>query len=292
MEQELLERVKVRIKEHEKRAKVLIEEEMNRRKKQEVKDVDDFIAFFNVAINEIQKGISFMEKLEEQPSMVFTDIRKYLQSRKGASISILNHWKKHEMDVNVHDLQGLLAHYANLHFQNWLKENEIDEPFYISIRNPRTYPSIFSVYHQHIELLQFNVFESWYGIRKEPLTEEEIHSRHNNDLERIENEIKAQEEKIEKEKDRKNHPLKHYKGLKNFFVYLFINKKKLNEAFDQLIKKEISILEHLKEEKIMKELMLESEIQDHKQRRYWLSLIEPFFYELNYSFQSNRNILY
>lgn len=292
MDQELLERVKGKIKERDKKTEVFINEEMKRRKAGKVKDVDDFISFFNVAINEIQKGITFMEKLEEQPSMVFTDIREYLQSRKGASVSILNHWRNHELNVNIHDFQRLIAHYANLHFQNWLKENEIDEPFYISIRNPRTYPSTFSVYHQHIELLQFNVFESWYGIRKEPLTEEEVHSQHEKEMKRLEREIREQEERIEKEKDRKKHPLKHYKGVKNFFTYLFINKKKLNQGFDRLIKKEESILEVIKEEKGMKELTLDRIIQDNLQRREWLNLVEPFFQELNYSIQTNKSILY
>jgi len=224
-DEELVQRVQKKLDENLERAKSM-SSHLRNRGQVEVNSGDEFIHLFEEAKEELDKAIYFIHKLEKNPLLVFTESHIHLQSTKGASFLLLNRWNKKEHSIKGHNFQTYLAYYANLHLQEWLKEHQIEEPFHIAVRNPMQFPSIFALYHEDTELIQFDVINQWYGIRKRPLTEEELLKNHHNDINRIQKEIEEQEERIQKEIDRRDHPLKYYKGLKNILAYFMVGKRK------------------------------------------------------------------
>lgn len=291
LDKELYERVQVKLEENLKRSKTM-SSDIRKRNNKSVTSNEEFVRFFQQSQEELEKGIAFIQKIEEDPSLVFTDIQSFLSSRKGVTFALLNHWREHTHEIRGHDFQSFLAYIANRHFQHWLQEKGVQEPFEIGIRNPMQFPSIFAIYHEDVELIQLDILKSWYGIRNKPLTDQQLLIQHEKELQRIDGEIQTQLERIEKEKDRRDHPLKHYKGIKNFLAYLFINKKKLHESFNKLVEKEERLLEKFKEEKAYAELYYPYQQRDHQKRMKLIEMVEPFLKEYNYEFMTDKYKLY
>lgn len=131
-----------------------------------------FIEAIEGAKNELEEQQSFIEDGIKDPEILFRDSYQKLGKR-ALTLHIMNGFLFDESKLQVHDFQVFLAEQINLFVQAWAKSKGIVESVSIEVRKPNTYPSIFAVYHEDIELIQFSVLEKFYGIRskaKDPNT--------------------------------------------------------------------------------------------------------------------------
>lgn len=257
-----------------------------------VKPKSDFISTMRDAEMELKEAVAFIERAEQFPKLFLEESHQYIGKTKDIVFSIMNHWKRGEKEIKGYDFQSYLADVSNRYFQEWLKANNITESFEIEVRNLQQFPSIFAVYQNGIELIQVNILDKWYGIRQKNSTEEELLEEHRRNLERADNDILSQMEKVSLAKMRREHPLQYYKGFKNFLSWLFLNKKKMYTSFDKLLKNEEARLQQYKESK---ELIIQCHpitLKNHLEKRGAIEKIEPFFKELNYNLNTSQSSLY
>lgn len=270
----------------------VISKQMRSQARREVKPKTDFLNVIDEARKELEEGVAFLEVAEESPKLILTDSDKYIKSTKGIVYAIMNHWRKPNEEIKGYEFQAYLAHVANRYLQEWLKIQSIKESFNIEERNPRQFPSTFAVYHEETELVQFNILEKEYGVRKRPETEDVVLEKHEERLVVLDKDIELQKEKVAKAIERRDYPLKHYKGLKNYISWVFLNKKKMYDSFNKLLKREESHLIYLKEEKERAIQYLPIILEENGKKRALIEKVEPFFEELGYTFITDDHRLY
>lgn len=262
------------------------------RQRVNVKPKSDFINTMKDAENELKEAVAFIERAEQEPKLFLEESHEHIGKTKDIVFSIMNHWKRGEKQIKGYDFQAYLAAASNRYFQEWLKTNNITESFEIEVRNPQQFPSIFAVYQNGTELMQLNILEKWYGIRQRKSTEEEVVTEYHQELTRVDNDIVTQMEKLSLAKERRDHPLQYYKGFKNFFAWLFLNKKKLHESFEKLVKNEESKLQQYKESKERIVQYHPITLKNLAEKRVSIEKIEPFFKEMNYTLNEIQSRLY
>lgn len=265
---------------------------MRERNQREVKPIGYFLDGIHQAQLELEEGVRFLEKAEVDPQLIFTDAQNVLKSTKGMVYTVMKNWKSEDLSTQSHDFQAYLAYLANQYFQEWLQSQNIKESFQIEVRKSNQFPSIFAIYHETMELIQFNLFEKWYGIRQKVETEEEVTEKHNKRLRELDEEIQKKEKSLQEAISRRDHPLKHYKGVKNYLSWVFINKKKLHQAFENLVQREEMSLNHFKKLREREVQTMPRLLEEANERRKYVGMIEPFFQHVAYSFNDKKHQLY
>lgn len=290
-EENLQDKVRKKIEEERKYADK-ISKSMRDSKQVELKERSLFIEEIEDAKKELEEGLLFIQKFEEEPELLFKYAYKYFKSTRGMIYTIMNHWKSEDSYIKGHDFQLYLSLIANNHFQSWLQSKGISNNFRIEVRTPNSFPSIFAVYCEDVELLQFNLLKKWYGIRKKPFTEIEILERHEKEMVRLDKEIKEQEEKLNLSILRRDNPLKYYKGIRNYISWIFINKKKFHTTFNKFVDKDKNYLEHLEEQRERAIQYLPENILKSNRQNELINMVDLFFIELGYELNTNQGSLY
>lgn len=242
--------------------------------------------------DELNSVIEFLKESRIKPSLVWTDSHKFMH-KKGILYLLMNSYTFYDNKITGHDFQKYIATLANAHLKDWLKRNNHDDNLHLRLRNKHSFPSIFAIYHDKTELIQIDIVNKWYGIREKSfLNKDELESKFKKYDVEYQEKIEKQEEKINHAVFTLNHPLKVFKGVKNYIAYILINKKKLNKILNSEIDKEKHQLENLiKNHEFALSRRNEIYIK-HKLMNESSAVLEPFFNEMGFKENKNKLDLY
>lgn len=253
----------------------------------------DFETYFLNARKELNEAIRFLERCHiDNPIHLFNESDKYLKSPWNAITSIMKAKALNDDSYNVHTFQILLASILNKAFQNWKSDEKIDGNFSIQSRNHKSFPSIFAIYHDdYDELIQFNIFEKYYGIRVPVLSEEMVIQNYKKNIESNQESLDETIKTIEYWESVIKKPSILFKTpidavryyLKRDTILQNIDKK-LNDL--NLNKEDIeSNIKSIEES-------IPEQIKRNLKRKEMIELVIPFFKSLNYLFQEDKHKLY
>lgn len=253
----------------------------------------DFEIYLQNAQRELNEAIRFLESCQiDNPILLFDESDKYLKSHWNVITSIMKAKALRDDSYNVHTFQILLASILNKAFQNWKSDKKVDGNFSIKSRNHMSFPSIFAVYHDDSdELIQFNIFEKYYGILVPGLSEEMVIQNCKKNIESnqesLDETIKSieyWESVIEKPSIIFKNPIETIRFyLKKDIILQNINKKlKDLNLYKEDIESNIKSIEESISEQIKRNL----------KRKEMIEMILPFFDSINYLFQEDKHKLY
>jgi hypothetical protein len=253
--------------------------------------VDDFLSLIANVTKELSQAQTFLMRVQDDSMLLFNEADQYLKSTRNvvtASMS-LAHVKTKTM--TPHTFQVYLASLLDKGFKVWAKSQKMERSVSVLVRNPSSFPSIFAVYVDDHETVQFNIFEKWYGVREKFYTEEQLREQFEKSKENTLDCIAQTEKKKTYWVQVKEKPLTFIK--KPYDIYLLLFKYQMILAN---VEKKISSFEH--QIKDMQKSLQEQEeaipkqVAHYKARKDIAESVTPFFVELGYSLEEERDRLY
>lgn len=253
-----------------------------------------FSELLNDVSSEALKIKAILNATEAEPKLIFEQGFE-LTKRRGLLQAIMNSYSPVDEELNAikgHEFQVYLAKIADQYFQEWLRAKGIDEGYSISVHNMSSYPSNFAIYKDGLEIYRFSLQKKWYGSMRRLLDREGIIKKNQLEIDGYNKTIKDVDEEIALWEDRKAHPLKHYRGLKNIIAYLRMRPQFRKDQFDVIISKKkvgrIYFVEKIEEVKRNQEFEFVYNEEEARKNE----LIRPFFEEIGYVLNEDRNSMY
>jgi hypothetical protein len=252
---------------------------------------EDFSTLIEESARELQKAQNFLLRATMQPMLLFNEAHIYLKSNRNIVTAVMTTSYLKDDKVNGHAFQVFLASILNKALQSWAKKKDISDDVRVLVRNPNSFPSIFAVYVNEQEIIQFNIFDKWYGIRDVIFTEEDIRNREAENKSTNEEALKEIEEELKRWSEIKEKPTTLMRSPSDVFILLF-KRSKLNKSLD----KKLSSL-HRQREELLKNIKREeesipSQIEHFHKKQVYTDLLVPFFEELSYSLEKEKYNLY
>lgn len=270
-------------------------EEVNRvnRENARNKKVDSTIFMDSVKkeTKKLMEAQSFFEKALEKPELLFTEAKTAWGSTTHIFFKAIDKARKENNTGTVHDFQELLANTLDRHFAAWKKERGIEIDSNVEVRNPSSYPSIFAIYVDGMEILQFNIFKQWYGVRQQPQEVEETKKQHEQKVKQSRDLIEEWEAEISYLEDLKKNPRKYVKSLKDAFL-MFTKLKRIRANADVKISKTRSSIERELKRIEDYEKELPYYLKKNEERRQAIEWTVPFLKEKKYEEKTEKNMLY
>ncbi|OZB98136.1 hypothetical protein [Paenibacillus sp. XY044] len=265
-----------------------------------MKDIREFNHRIELAVNRLNKQREFLKRATDKPEILF-DKASTMFTRKDDIFSIMNVYEDGQRKMNVHDLQAFLCSIINNFFRSELK----DERITIKVRDRLRYPSIFAVYYDDNEFLQFDIFERYYGKRMMK-TVEEIEEHYKRQADQKHKELEIVKEKISDMLAAKDNPIKYiinyhknrktkiYKkwfyGSKELVLYVF-QWGKMSKLVGKALDKYAQQLEEI-EARYKKYDNLEFDLKNLRIKEDLISKVEPIFIKYNYRLETENHKLY
>lgn len=256
---------------------------LRKQKQRELLPSEDFILKIEEEERNFIEGKELIKKCIEEPKLIFTEAREILGSPRHLVFESVGRMR--------HDFQYFLASIANNYFQEWLEEQNIEDKAEVEVRNPNSYPSIFVVYFNDEEVIQFDIFKKSYGMREKRFTEEELLQKHTKNKLRIQSEIEKEKVKLEEIIDMKANPKKYVKFWSDYYLIWF-RRKKLKKSFDRRIKFQKKDLKFYEDELSRAEETYFYQLEKNKRMEKAINKIEPFFEKLGYEKSTEQHLLY
>ena len=253
--------------------------------------VESFCSLIEDATLELQKSQHFLQRVESNPLLLFKEGSIYLKSTRNIVTSVMATSYLKNKTITPHAFQVYLATVLDRAFKEWAKEQDWKHEVAVLVRQPNSFPSIFAVYVDEREVLQFNIFERWYGIREKIYTEEELTEQYLKSEERTLSDIEKREKKLAYWKQVKEKPWSFIKSVKDIHILLF--KRRIME--ENIEKKIASIETHIANMKQDLTIQKENipELLEQQEKRVKISeRMRVFFVELEYSLNEERHQLY
>lgn len=282
-----------------------------------------FLEAIEGAKNELQDQQAFIEECIGNPQMLFSMSDQKLGKR-ALTLHIMNGFLFNDGKLQVHDFQVFLADVTNQFVQTWAKTNGIKESISVEVRQPNTYPSLFAIYLDDQELIQFSILEKFYGVRDKIKNENEIRKEYQEREDQIEGNIKPLLERVNDYefwlKQPHRYIRRHYQNKRKKNVTIIENgkvKQKRNikvlfklpflQCIDHywVIFKRDHLVERLNErlestrkmidqerEKLKRYPPVEHYISEHQKRGELINQLLPLFREFKYRLESERYKLY
>lgn len=251
----------------------------------------DLASFIEESTLALQKAESFLKRTNADPLLLFKEAHVYLTSEYNVLTAIMDTSYQKNKKVTPHSFQVYLGSLLGKALQTWASEQGISQKVQVLVRTPNTFPSIFAVYVNDIEVIQFNIFKKWYGMREKFLSEDEIKERAERSKQRYQEGIQDVEKKIEKWTKAKESPASLVKNLKGVYILLFKRKNAmanidtLLKSFEKQKKELIKLIEE-------EDGRIPEQIKYQQLKEASVQLIVPFFKELNYSLEDQPYNLY
>lgn len=253
--------------------------------------VESFCSLIEDATLELQKSQHFLQRVESNPMLLFKEGSIYLKSTRNIVTSVMaTSYLKNET-ITPHAFQVYLATVLDRAFKEWAKEQDLEHEVAVLVRQPNSFPSIFAVYVDEREVLQFNIFERWYGIRGKLYTVEELAEQYRKSEEKALPDIENSEKKLAYWKQVKEKPWTFIKSAKDVRILLF-KRKTMNENIEKKISSIETQIATMKQNlTIQKEHIPELMKQQEKQVNI-SERMRVFFVELGYALNEERQQLY
>lgn len=191
--------------------------------KKEVRNIfNQFKGKVQNSIDELTTQINFIEAATKSPVLLFTSTDKVLKNDRASLFIALGY--------DNGKFREFMANLMNSYFSK-------NCPFNLTIRpRSKSQTSIFAIYHEDVEIAQFNIFEQWYGIRDIPSLDDDIFEEHQRLSDEKNKEIALVNERIQKWESILDHP---YRYVYNFYLK---NKKLRAKSIFQFIDDSIQLL--------------------------------------------------
>jgi hypothetical protein len=261
------------------------------RNQREVYADDYYIEAIRHSQKELEESLLFLQRALAEPKRLFTEAKEGLHSTRSMIFKAIDYRARDQKMGNQHDFQALLADKMNQVIQEWVQDRGIEGKVRIEVRTPLSFPSIFCVYYDDMEIIQFNIFEQWYGVRQKPYTEQEMIQQNEITIENHEKQIQEFKTKLDNYKKYGENPWKYVKTPMDVVIILFKNQK-LTEGLEKRIS---NTQKRLKEEEETLQGVKEGfpyYLNKARQERKGIDEIIPFFEELSYRLETQENKLY
>mgnify|MGYP001167357889 CR=1 FL=1 len=251
----------------------------------------DYVKLLEEARTELEAETEFLREAISEPIRFFTETKDRLKSHRSILYRVLD-FKSRRGPCSPHEFQQFLITKLDGVFQDWLQKNKKELSLSIRLRNPSTFPSLFAVYDNDTEILQFNIFEKTYGIRQRPLTEEEILMRGQEKERQLRTLKQAEERKLKELANVKEKPYLYIFTSWEGFFHLFLRYEQTMKRIRELMEWSRGKIETLDDQIKANRESLPSIIQANVNRQKAIEAAEPFFLELGYSLETRQEKLY
>lgn len=257
----------------------------------EIYSDDYYVEAIRHSQKELEESLLFLQKAFVEPELFFTTAKEGLHSTRSMIYKAIDYRARDQKMGNQHDFQALLAEKMNQHLQKWVQVRGIEEQVKVEVRNPLSFPSIYCIYFNDMEVIQFNIFEQWYGVRERPLSEEEIINQSNSVVRNHEEQVEKLKKQLDDYKAYRENPWKHVKVPTDIVIILF-KMKRLKEGLNKRIS---NTEKRIKEEQDMLKGAKDSlpyYLEKRNKRQIGIDKIVPFFEELSYRLETEQHKLY
>lgn len=253
--------------------------------------LESFDSLLETASLELQKSKQFLQRVEGTPHLLFKEAHIYLRSARNIVTSVMSvpHLKNDQ--ATPHAFLIYLATLLDREFKEWAKTQDWKHDISILVRQPNSFPSIFAVYVDEREVLQFNIFERWYGVREKFHTEEELMEHYQKSEKRTLSDIKKSDKKIVYWKDVQAKPWSFIKTVEDIYIFLF-----KRETLNQNIEKKIVSLErnigHMMQDLVIQRESIAETLERQEKAFTIAERMRVFFVELEYTLNEEIQQLY
>lgn len=282
---ELMEMVRKKIYEEEERDEKLRRVIVEDGSEVEAKGKGVFIDKMKEKIKLIEEYEVFTKNVGEDVKRVFYDTYDFMLPNRIFLNDVLG-------DDIKRDYQIFLADKANRYLKEWLESKGITAEYEMRVREYKRFPSIYAVYSDGDEVMQFSLLRKWYGVRERGMKEQEILDRYDEKMDRLKKDEETCREKLKSAQEKRDNPLKNYPGIKNKAFILVTNKKEVYEALDKYVKSKERELVMILVEQERNRKNVKGEIERNKKRLAAQEDVEVFFGELGYELNEDKYNLY
>lgn len=257
----------------------------------EVLPADIYIKACDNVKSELDDVVTFLKKAIKEPELFFTDAKEEWRSHRSIMYEAIRHNYNTTKIGSVHEFQVFIADQLNKYFQEWAKVNKISEKVVIECRTPNSFPSIFAVYVDDYETIQFNIFDKKYGARSASRGEEDILISGQRRERTLREDIKRDQEQLDMFKSVKEKPFSTSFSLKWYVAYIFRNKRtvgRLDSRIESLEKRIKQTNEEVEEHR----KRLPYDLEENKMKQYHVTVVAPFFEKLKYELETRSEKLY
>jgi hypothetical protein len=254
-----------------------------------------FISLIHQANLELQKIEQFLQKVTENPILLFEEAHIYLKSHRNMVVSVINTPYVNPEKIKPQDFQIYLGSLLDKAIKEWAEKRNLPYDVSVRVRNPNYFPSLFAVYVDGHETIQFHLFEKWYGIRQIILSDQEVRDKSKKITDSIQEQIKEIEKEIQKWKKIQKNPFSTIKRPLDVFTvpYLVLFKwKVIKENLQKKIQKLYNEKSNLMKELEKERKCINEQIHYYQMKKKHIDAVLPFFKELNYTLQTEKHKLY
>jgi hypothetical protein len=265
------------------------------RKYPEPLSLDKFISLIKQAAFELQEVEQFLQKATENPMLLFQEAHIYLKSHRNMVVSAMNTSYDNPEKIKPQDFQVYLSSLLDKAIKEWAKKRGLSYDVSVQVRNPNCFPSLFAVYVDGYETIQFHLFERWYGIRENVLSEQEVKDRYKKFADSIQKQLEQIEKEMQKWQKIQKNPFSTIKRPLDIFTvpYLLLFKwKTIKENLQKKIQKLYNEKSWLMEELEKEKERIDEQIHYYQMKKKHIDAVLPFFKELNYTLQTEKHKLY
>lgn len=268
-----------------------VSNQLRLRDQKKIRPVSTYLESLSDVKNELDESIAFLEKIKDEPKLLFTHTRECWKSHRDILFKCIDYRSRQTKEGTLHEFQAFLAAKMDETFQDWMQENLIEKDLSIGVRNSNSFPSIYAVYIESKEIIKFNIFEKYYGSRLTLDKEESILQSGQREENRLKEERKAEEVRLEDLLNFKEKPFSQIFSFREFY-HIVIRHKVTMKRLELLIKRQEKRLK-LVDDRIQRNRdSLPYLLRDNKESRDIYNLIEPFFLQFDYLLEENHSKLY
>ncbi|ADO59999.1 hypothetical protein [Paenibacillus polymyxa] len=270
-----------------------------------------FLEAIEGAKKDLELQCEFLKQAIQNPKLLFQQADSNL-GLKSIIFHIMNGFLFHDDKLLAHDFQVLLANVINRFVQEWASQKGIHEKITVRVRNEKKYPSIFAIYVEDMELIQFSLYEKFYGIRNKVFDENAIQLEYEYREEQVNKNVELMLTMVQKYEKVLAHP---HQYVRDYYQNKWMNNDKLNmawklpflelrEHFSLLLKKE-NVMIRVQEKLESTQARIESErksllrypaiqdcIQKNHLREELTRKLMPLFEECGYRMETEQYRLY
>lgn len=120
---------------------------------------------FIARIDEVRARLKVQSELilesTENPELLFDQASKYFPSAKETIFNIMDVYEDGQRKMNAYELQEKMLQIINEFFKQQLGDTTVE----VRTRKEKAFPSLFAIYKDDVELIQFDIFKRFYGKR-------------------------------------------------------------------------------------------------------------------------------
>lgn len=268
-----------------------------------MEQAEKFIDRINLEVNKLNKQKEFIIQCIENPKISFDRIGEYMNKR-DTVFQIMNGHEDKENKLSAHQFQKFLCDIVNTYFEQVFKDPKLT----VKVRNGNSFPSIFAVYYDNVEVIQFDVFQKYYG-KKDEIDEQVLIENHNKQL----NDIKEKNVKCLAKLQEYKFALEHtYRWISDYYknnkkeikifkrlyykakdlIFFTFKKKTLLSSLEKKIKQKNNEINQLESEWFRHEEAHKKNLSDNAIRKEITELVEPLFVKHLYRLETEKHKLY